>query len=84
MTESVCPLFKVAVNPHMGVLGEYHCELSCGRESVILKISARMWGDSENCAAVITLHKMGKLASKIFTNFNKLKIHKIFVYLTIK
>ena len=43
-----------------------------------------MWGDSENCAAVIALHKMDKLTSKIFTTPKKLKISKIFMYRTFK
>ena len=84
MTEGVCQVFKVAANPHGGALGGRDCELHCGRESVILKISARMSGDSKNRAAVIALHKMEKLTSKIFTTPKKLKISKLFVYQTFK
>ena len=84
MTEGVCLIFKVAANPHMGALEGCHFESSCGRESVILKISARKWGDSENRAAVIALYKMDKLTSKIFTTPKKLKISNIFLDHTFK
>ena len=84
LTEGVCPVFKVAANPHREALEGCHCELSCGRENVILKISTVVWDDYENHAAVISLHKMGKLTSKIFTTSKKLKMSKMFVYRTIK
>ena len=84
LTEGVCPVLKVTAKPNGRALGGCYCELSCGRESVILKISAMVWGDSENHVAVIALHKMDKLTSKIVTTPMQLKISKMFVYRTFK
>ena len=43
------------------------------------------WGVYENRAEVmVALHKVGKLASEIFTTLTKLKMSKMFVYRTIK
>ena len=84
LTECVCPVFKVMANPHRGASGGCHCELNCGRERVFLKISVMEWDDYENCAAVIVLHKVGKLASEIFITLMKLKIIKYVCNRTIK
>ena len=62
-----------------GSLGGCHCELSCGRESVILKISAMMWDNSESHATVIALHKMGKLTSKFLLPLRSWKSAKVCV-----
>ena len=48
-------------------------------EKVFLKISVMEWGDYENLATVIALHKVRKLASKIFTGLKKLKMQNVCV-----